>query len=61
MIGHGVPGLDIRQDHEFVATAAAVFAALTITTVPILILYFILQRHVIAGLSATAMGTAARS
>lgn len=34
---------------------ALVFAALTITTVPILILYFILQRHVIAGLSATAM------
>ena len=32
-----------------------VFAALTITTVPILILYFILQRHVIAGLTATAM------
>ena len=30
MIGHGVPGLDIRQDHEFVATASAVFAALTI-------------------------------
>ncbi len=34
---------------------ALVFAALTITTLPILILYFILQRHVIAGLSATAM------
>ncbi len=34
---------------------ALVFAALTITTVPILILYFILQRHVIAGLSSTAM------
>ncbi|WP_055046042.1 carbohydrate ABC transporter permease [Devosia sp. A16] len=32
-----------------------VFGALTITTVPILILYFILQRHVIAGLTATAM------
>lgn len=32
-----------------------VFAALSITTVPILILYFILQRHVIAGLTATAM------
>lgn len=32
-----------------------VFAALTITTVPILILYFMLQRHVIAGLSATAI------
>ncbi|MDB5541181.1 MAG: hypothetical protein JWQ89_2908 [Devosia sp.] len=34
---------------------ALVFAALTITTVPILLLYFILQRHVIAGLTATAM------
>lgn len=34
---------------------ALVFAALSITTIPILILYFILQRHVIAGLSATAM------
>ena len=34
---------------------ALVFAALTITTVPILILYFLLQRHVIAGLTATAM------
>jgi raffinose/stachyose/melibiose transport system permease protein len=34
---------------------ALVFAALTITTVPILVLYFILQRHVIAGLTATAM------
>jgi ABC-type glycerol-3-phosphate transport system permease component len=32
-----------------------VFAALTITTLPILALYFLLQRHVIAGLSATAM------
>ena len=32
-----------------------VFAALTITTVPILILYFILQKQVIAGLTATAM------
>jgi len=32
-----------------------VFAALAITTVPILFLYFILQRHVIAGLTATAM------
>ncbi len=32
-----------------------VFAALTLTTIPILVLYFILQRHVIAGLSATAM------
>ena len=34
---------------------ALVFAALAITTVPILVLYFILQKHVIAGLSATAM------
>jgi ABC-type glycerol-3-phosphate transport system permease component len=34
---------------------ALVFAALTITTVPILILYFLLQRQVIAGLTATAM------
>ena len=32
-----------------------VFAALTITTIPILLLYFILQRHVIAGLTATSM------
>lgn len=32
-----------------------VFAALTITTVPILLLYFFLQRHVIAGLSASAI------
>jgi raffinose/stachyose/melibiose transport system permease protein len=34
---------------------ALVFAALAITTVPILILYFILQKQVIAGLTATAM------
>ncbi|MCD7058780.1 carbohydrate ABC transporter permease [Pelagibacterium xiamenense] len=34
---------------------ALVFAALTITTIPILALYFLLQRHVIAGLTATAM------
>ena len=34
---------------------ALVFSALTITTLPILILYFILQKHVIAGLTATAM------
>ncbi len=34
---------------------ALVFAALTITTVPILLLYFLLQRQVIAGLTATAM------
>jgi raffinose/stachyose/melibiose transport system permease protein len=32
-----------------------VFAALSITTIPILLLYFILQRHVIAGLTATSM------
>ena len=31
------------------------FAALTITTLPILLLYFLLQRYVIAGLSATAL------
>lgn len=30
MIGHGVPGLDIRQEHEYSATAAAVFTALTL-------------------------------
>ena len=34
---------------------ALVFAALTITTIPVLLLYFILQRHVIAGLTATSM------
>ena len=34
---------------------ALVFAALTITTVPVLILYFFLQKQVIAGLTATAM------
>jgi len=34
---------------------ALVFAALTITTIPILLLYFLLQRHVINGLTATAM------
>ncbi len=34
---------------------ALVFAALTITTVPILLLYFLLQRHVIAGLTASAL------
>jgi ABC-type glycerol-3-phosphate transport system permease component len=33
---------------------ALVFAALTITTLPILGLYFLLQRHVVAGLTATA-------
>ncbi len=31
------------------------FAALTITTLPILLLYFLLQRYVITGLSATAL------
>lgn len=30
MIGHGVPGLDIRQEHDFSVTCAAVFAALTL-------------------------------
>ena len=34
---------------------ALVFAALTITTIPILLLYFFLQRQVIAGLTATSM------
>jgi len=34
---------------------ALVFAALTMITIPILALYFLLQRHVIAGLAATAM------
>ena len=34
---------------------ALVFAALTITTLPILLLYFLLQKHVIAGLTATAV------
>ncbi len=29
MIGHGVPGLSIRQDYDFSATAQAVFGALT--------------------------------
>lgn len=32
-----------------------VFAALTITTIPILILYFLLQRHVVSGLASTAL------
>ena len=32
-----------------------VFAMLTMTTLPILALYFLLQRHVIAGLSVTAI------
>lgn len=30
MIGHGVPGLDIRQEHDLPGTCAAVFAALTV-------------------------------
>lgn len=34
---------------------ALVFAALCITTLPVLALYFVLQRQVIAGLTATAM------
>ena len=35
---------------------ALVFAALTITTVPILILYFVLQRHVIARADRDGVG-----
>lgn len=34
---------------------ALVFAALSITTIPILALYFLLQRHVINGLASTAL------
>lgn len=45
----------IRFFGRYSTDYAMVFAALTITTVPILLLYFLLQRHVIAGLSATAM------
>ena len=30
MIGHGVPGIDIRQEHDFNTSAAALFAALTL-------------------------------
>lgn len=45
----------IRFFGRYSTDYALVFAALTITTVPILALYFLLQRHVIAGLSATAM------
>lgn len=45
----------IRFFGRYSTDYAMVFAALTITTVPILALYFLLQRHVIAGLSATAM------
>jgi ABC-type glycerol-3-phosphate transport system permease component len=45
----------IRFFGRYSTDYAMVFAALTITTLPILALYFLLQRHVIAGLSATAM------
>jgi raffinose/stachyose/melibiose transport system permease protein len=45
----------IRFFGRYSTDYAMVFAALTLTTVPILALYFLLQRHVIAGLSATAM------
>lgn len=45
----------IRFFGRYSTDYSMVFAALTITTVPILALYFLLQRHVIAGLSATAM------
>ncbi len=45
----------IRFFGRYSTDYAMVFAALTITTVPILLLYFLLQRHVIAGLSATSL------
>jgi ABC-type glycerol-3-phosphate transport system permease component len=45
----------IRFFGRYSTDYAMVFAALTISTLPILALYFLLQRHVIAGLSATAM------
>lgn len=45
----------IRFFGRYSTDYSMVFAALTITTLPILALYFLLQRHVIAGLSATAM------
>ena len=45
----------IRFFGRYSTDYAMVFAALTITTLPILALYFLLQRQVIAGLSATAM------
>lgn len=45
----------IRFSGRYSTDYSTIFAALTITTVPILLLYFLLQRHVIAGLSATAM------
>jgi ABC-type glycerol-3-phosphate transport system permease component len=34
---------------------ALVFAALTITTIPVLLFYFVLQKQVIRGLAATAI------
>ena len=45
----------IRFFGRYSTDYAMVFAALTITTLPILMLYFLLQRQVIAGLAATAM------
>lgn len=45
----------IRFFGRYSTDYAMVFAALTLTTLPILVLYFLLQRQVIAGLSATAM------
>lgn len=45
----------IRFFGRYSTDYAMVFAALTITTLPILALYFLLQRHVIAGLSATSL------
>lgn len=45
----------IRFFGRYSTDYSMVFAALTLTTIPILALYFLLQRHVIAGLSATAM------
>lgn len=31
MIGHGVPGLEIRQEYDFTSTCAALFTALTLS------------------------------
>ena len=45
----------IRFTGRYSTDYAMVFAALTITIVPVLALYFLLQRHVIAGLSATSL------
>ena len=45
----------IRFSGRYSTDYAMVFAALTITIVPVLALYFLLQRHVIAGLSATSL------